>query len=249
MTEDDLEYPEAENAAPAVTYDDDANSPSLAYAVDIVMVIDITGSMGPVLDAVKERALRFDTELAAKLDEKSKRVDQLRVRVVAYRDFGSDEVALEASAFFVLPDDRSAYSAFVNRLTATGGGDAPESGLDALAYALESPWVTGLDRRRHVVVVFTDASSHPLAHATGHSQYPRGVASTMDELYDRWEGDGQVGGMESSAKRLLLFTPDSDPWSGLGSELEYAIHCPSQAGRGIADHDYDSILDLIAGSV
>jgi hypothetical protein len=246
MIDEDHEH---DAVAPAVAYDDDANSPSLAYAVDIVLVIDVTGSMGPVLEAVKQHALRFDTELAAKLDEKSKRVDQLRVRVIAFRDFGSDSDALDASDFFVLPDDRSAYAAFVNRLTPGGGGDAPESGLDAFAYALDSPWVTGLDKRRHVVVVFTDAPSHPLAHAAGHPQYPRGIASTMDELYDRWEGDGQSGGMESNAKRLLLFTPDGDPWTGLGTEMEYAIHYPSQAGRGIVDHDYDSILDLIAGSV
>jgi hypothetical protein len=228
--------------------DDTANNQSLAYAVDIVMVIDATGSMRPVIDEVKQHALRFHDQLQAKLTEKNKRVDQLRIRVVAYRDFAVDTSALEASEFFALPDDREAYAAFVNGLSAGGGGDEPESGLDALAYAIDSDWVRDRDKRRHVIVVFTDASSHPLAHNATHLQYPHGIARDMDELSDRWDGDGQMGGMEHNAKRLLLFTPDGAPWTDLVS-FDYAIHYPSRAGQGIADHDYDSILDLIAGSV
>lgn len=228
--------------------DNNANDQGLAYAVDLVLVIDATSSMRPVIDEVKSQALGFHEQLQAKLAEKNKRVDQLRVRVVTYRDFAVDPSALEASNFFTLPDEREAYAAFVNGIVAEGGGDEPESGLDAVAYAIESDWVRDRDKRRHVIVVFTDASSHPLAHNTGHMQYPHGIASTMDELSDRWDGEGQMGGMEHNAKRLLLFTPDGAPWTDLVS-FDYAIHYPSRAGHGIADHDYDSILDLIAGSV
>jgi len=220
-----------------------------AYAVDIVMCIDVTGSMGPVLEAVKEGAIRFSAELTRKLDAESKRVDQLRLRVIAFRDYGEDSDALDVSEFFVLPDQSVDFEAFVRKLRAGGGGDAPESGLDALALAIKSDWVTGLDRRRHIVVMFTDAPSHPLGHARDHPQYPAGIAGSLTELYEQWEGDGQNGGMEFSAKRLLLFAPDGDPWADLGGELNLAIHYPSVAGHGISDYDYDNILDLIAHSV
>jgi len=227
-----------------------SSNESFAYAVDIVMCIDVTGSMHPVIDAVKENAIRFQSDIERRLADKDKRVEQLRVRVVAFRDFGADEDgALEASDFFLLPDETVAFESFVRGLSHGGGGDAPESGLDALAYALRSDWVRALDRRRHIVVMFTDAPSHPLGHASHHPQYPSGIATNLDDLFDEWNGDGQAGGMEPSAKRLLLFAPDGDPWSSLGTHLEYAIHYPSQAGHGIADHDFDSILELIANSV
>jgi hypothetical protein len=63
---------------------------SLQYAVDIVFCIDVTGSMNPVLDAVKANALRFYDDVQTNLTEKGKQVDQLRVRVVAFRDFTAD---------------------------------------------------------------------------------------------------------------------------------------------------------------
>ncbi len=222
---------------------------AFAYAVDIVMCIDVTSSMRPVIDEVKDNAIGFREHFERKLAEKDKRVEQLRVRVVAYRDFAVDADALQTSEFFVLPEKQAAFESFVRGLTHGGGGDAPESGLDALAIAMRSDWVRSLDRRRHVVILFTDAPSHPLGHATGHSQYPAQVAESLDELVDQWNGDSQVAAMESSSKRLLMFAPDAEPWTEMSSVLEYAIHYPSQAGRGMADHDFDEVLELLAQSV
>jgi len=55
----------------------------LSYAVDIVFCIDVTGSMTPVIDAVKANALRFYDDVQTNLTAKGKNVDELRVRVVA----------------------------------------------------------------------------------------------------------------------------------------------------------------------
>ena len=71
---------------------------------------------------------------------------QLRVRVVAFRDLVADgDAAVEESPFFALPDERARFSEFVGGLRAEGGGDAPESGLEAVALAINSPWTS--DRR------------------------------------------------------------------------------------------------------
>ena len=127
----------------------------LSYAVDIVFCIDVTGSMSPIIDQVKANALRFYDDVQSNLTAKGKDVDQLRVRVIAFRDFVADgAAALAASAFFTLPDERASFSDFVNGLIAEGGGDAPESGLEAVALAIDSPWTTIGDRRRQVIVVW-----------------------------------------------------------------------------------------------
>ena len=135
----------------------------LSYAVDIVFCIDVTGSMTPILDAVKANALRFYDDVQHNLTAKGKNVDELRVRVIAFRDFVADgEAALQESPFFRLPAEQAGFSDFVNGLLAQGGGDAPESGLEAVALAVNSPWTNRGDRRRQVVVVWTDQPAHPL---------------------------------------------------------------------------------------
>ncbi len=135
----------------------------LSYSVDIVFCIDVTGSMTPIIDAVKGNALGFFDDVQANLTDKGKNVAQLRVRVVAFRDFAADgDGALEESPFFTLPEERAAFSDFVNGLTAQGGGDAPESGLEAVALAVNSSWTTTGDLRRQVIVVWTDQPAHPL---------------------------------------------------------------------------------------
>ena len=59
----------------------------LSYAVDIVFCIDVTGSMTPIIDQVKANALRFYDDVQSNLTAKGKNVDQLRVRVIGFRDF------------------------------------------------------------------------------------------------------------------------------------------------------------------
>ena len=79
----------------------------LSYAVDIVFCIDVTGSMTPILDAVKANALGFYDDVQTNLTAKGKNVAQLRVRVVAFRDFVADgDAALEESPFYTLPGER-----------------------------------------------------------------------------------------------------------------------------------------------
>ena len=62
----------------------------MSYAVDIVFCIDVTGSMTPIIDAVKANALGFYDDVQTNLTAKGKNVAQLRVRVVAFRDFVAD---------------------------------------------------------------------------------------------------------------------------------------------------------------
>jgi len=220
----------------------------LTYAVDIVFCIDVTGSMTPILDQVKANALRFYSNVQSNLTAKGKTVDELRVRVVAFRDIVADgEAALQESPFFELPAEDSGFSDFVNGLVAEGGGDAPESGLEAVALAITSPWTTRGDRRRQVIVVWTDQPAHPLDASVLPPPLTGRVPADFSALTDLWE-DPQ-GPLGSSSKRLILFAPDGPGWSDISGVWENVVHHPSQAGGGLSDVDYGTIIDSIGNSV
>jgi hypothetical protein len=220
----------------------------LHYNVDIVMCIDATGSMSPIIERVKENALRFYDDLMETMQQKGKVIDTLRVRVIAFRDFYFDkEKALEMSPFFVLPQEQNQFKAFVDSIVADGGGDEPENGLEALAMAIRSEWNKEGDKRRQIVIVWTDASTHPLElHAGAKPQaYPAGMPADFDELTDWWEGQY----MSRAAKRLIIYSPDAYAWTDIANHWENTIHYPSKAGEGLSEVDYQTILDAIANSV
>jgi hypothetical protein len=220
----------------------------LSYAVDIVFCVDVTGSMTPILDQVKANALRFYGDVQSNLTAKGKAIDELRVRVVAFRDIVADgEAALQESPFFELPAEETGFSGFVNGLVAEGGGDAPESGLEAVALAMTSPWTTRGDRRRQVMVVWTDAPAHPLDASALPPALAGRVPADFSALTDMWE-DPQ-GPLGSSSKRLILFAPDGPGWTDISGVWENVVHHPSQAGSGLSDIDYGTIIDSIGNSV
>ena len=68
-------------------------------------------------------------------EEEGIQLAALNAQVIAYRDKNEDYDWLEISETYSLPDQRSEYNDFVNGLRAKGGGDTPESGLEALQAA------------------------------------------------------------------------------------------------------------------
>jgi hypothetical protein len=221
----------------------------LKYNVDIVMCIDCTGSMGDLLDTVKNNALKFYPDLHQRCDEKGKEISELRRRAIAFRDFACDGAAAVAdTGFLSIPDQESEFKSFVSGLTPSGGGDEPENGLEALAMAINSDWTSGGDRRRHVVVVWSDASTHPLGVGKESSIYTQDMPANFDELTDWWE-DEQSGKMRKSAKRLVIFAPDASAWTEIGMNWSNTIHHPAKAGAGLEDVDYETILSTIVNSI
>ena len=103
----------------------------LDYNVDIVMCMDATGSMGSLLDTVKNNALKFYDDLMTRMAAKGKPVNELRVRVIAYRDYLADgDHAMLATDFFSLPEDAKDFEELVRGIKPMGGGDDPEDGLE-----------------------------------------------------------------------------------------------------------------------
>lgn len=223
----------------------------LGYAVDVVFVIDITASMGPVLNAVKRSAIGFHTHLVAAMSAKSKFISKLRVRVVAFRDFYDfPDDALTETPFYEIPEQNQEFGRFISCLTPDGGGDEPESGLEALAVAMASQWEHGMDRRRHVIVLCTDASSHPLERSHDYSvpKYPNAIPRSLDDLSDAWcDPDSTM--MDHAAKRLILYAPDVYPWNVISRYWDAVLHIQTEAGRGLDNINLAHVIDAIAGSI
>src|SRR5947209_6599987 len=102
--------------------------------VDIVFVIDVTESMQPYIDAVKQNMINFAQDLAQN-----------------HRDYRLGLVTFEDYVVSAYPDCNCPYSKtmtpdvqkfteWVGTLHAGGGGDIPEDPLDALTYAATLPF-------------------------------------------------------------------------------------------------------------
>jgi hypothetical protein len=138
---------------------------------DIVFLIDVSGSMAPVIDALRANIETFIDSLSRGDANNAPAVKDWRGKVVGYRDIESAETEglpwIEDNPFV---RDAVALKAQLAALRANGGGDEPESLLDAL-YTIatmeaspkgaqgEEPtrWRYRSEAAR-VVVVFTDAS-------------------------------------------------------------------------------------------
>jgi len=121
-----------------------------ANDVDIVFVVDTTGSMGGVIGSVRNN-------LTAIVDDLASSTNSFRVGVVSYRDFPertgnpNDYPARVDTPF---TSDRAAISAAIDSLQASGGGDFPESVLSGMNAGLDLSWRAGVTK---VMVVIGDA--------------------------------------------------------------------------------------------
>lgn len=227
-----------------------SNNYKITYNVDMVFCIDATGSMGGMIDMVKNNALHFYTDVSTAMAKKNKTIDKLRVRIVAFRDYIADgDEAMLVTDFFNLPEQTEDFEKCVRSIEAFGGGDDPEDGLEALGYAIKSKWNEEGIKKRQVVVVWTDADTHELGYGKKADNYPAKMAKDFDEL-TAWWGDRQNKGfINQNAKRLLLFAPDAPYWSTISDTWDNVIHFPSAAGEGLEEFDYAQIIDSISNTI
>lgn len=222
---------------------------NLDYNVDIVMCIDATGSMDHILDEVKRTALSFDKMFRDAMHASGKIVEQLRVKVIAFRDYIIDSEPMKESPFFVLPAQQSQFKAFLDGIEASGGGDEPENALEAIATALKTDWVTTGGKRRHVVLVFTDASALELNQRSGCKNYPHDLPKTLAELGDWWEGTSQYfsGNFEPKAGRMVIFCPRKEPWTQI--HVWNNLWTSFSDSYGLDGTEMNAVISLLTGSV
>ncbi|MCP3102018.1 VWA domain-containing protein [Myxococcus sp. K15C18031901] len=100
---------------PAPTQDGQAQA--ARPEIEVVFVLDTTGSMGGLLAGAKQKIFSIASRIA-----QGRPTPHLKVGLVAYRDVGDDYVTRR----FDLTDDLDTVFANLRRFEAGGGGDTPE---------------------------------------------------------------------------------------------------------------------------
>ena len=217
--------------------------------IDVVFCIDGTGSMGPCIESVKSNARRFHLEFVSEMTERGSEIDSMRIKVIVFRDYKDDgDGSMVESPFFELPADNSDFEKFLSEVSATGGGDGPENGLEALYYAMKSDFTTG-SKDRQVIVLFTDAEALDLRQRAGCPGYP---ADMVDEngLIELWGCVTQDSSIKlrDRIKRLVMFAPNGTKYKELSSKLKRSMFEPVNMADGLGDIDFKDIIKLIAAS-
>jgi len=206
-----------------------------------VMCIDNTGSMGELISLVKNNALGFHSDLKAACAKKGKKIDDIRLRVLSFGDF-SEKPIIE-SGLLQIPAQTSEFREFVKGIEAEGGDDVPEDALEAVAMAIKTGWNSGVTRRRHIIIVYTDAPAHDLGfnrHSMFYPQEP--MPMDFKEMTEWWNH------LDRKASRLILFAPNEDYWSRMNEEWPN-VYLKSLENVLRRKWGYEKILDAIANSL
>lgn len=132
-----------------------------ARSVEVVFVLDTTGSMSGMINAAKEKIWAIANTLAT-----AKPAPTIRMGLVGYRDRGDDYVTKITD----LTDDLDSVYEQLMGYKAKGGGDGPESVNQALAEAIgKIKWSTDESTYR---VVFLVGDAPPHMDYKGEEQYP-----------------------------------------------------------------------------
>ncbi len=146
---------------------------SISKNLDIVFVMDTTGSMSSAITGVKNSVTSFIATLTSA-------GYNAKVAVVPYDDDApAAEINIdgETKQWHDLTDGASA-SAFIDKLYANGGGDSLENAYAGIMYAWNNcSWRPGSQR---VIILITDEGSHYKSES-----YPGGAAGNA--LYDKSE--------------------------------------------------------------
>ncbi|KAG2029885.1 hypothetical protein BDR03DRAFT_906422 [Suillus americanus] len=141
--------------------------------LDIMFLQDATGSQQPYIDAARNEINQICSTLSSKGNFAP---DDLRFGLIAFRDHPPQDRS------FIIQEhpfttDFGSVAANLGSLTATGGGDGPESQSDALSAALKADWK---DKATKVVVLITDSPPHGIGEDG--DGFPKGCPLQIDPL-------------------------------------------------------------------
>lgn len=145
-----------------------ANNPNERPKVDVVFVLDTTGSMSGMIDAAKEKIWSVATTMAS-----AQPAPEIRVGLVAYRDRGDAYVTQITD----LSTDLDSMYATLMQFRADGGGDGPESVNQALHEAVEK--LSWSQNQQAYKVIFLVGDAPPHMDYPGEVQYPATLAAAQ----------------------------------------------------------------------
>lgn len=231
--------PKYGSAADQIIYDTTVKSFKTgenALTVDVVMCIDVTGSMSEIINTVKKNAIDFYDIFNRCCEEEDIHLLGLNSQVIAFQDKNHDgDQWINVSPTYSLPSQKSEFNSFVNNLYADDGGDTPESGLEALDMAFsKTDWGVDDGYHRQVIILWTDAPFLTGSYSS----------VTVSDLETKWDA-------MPSGRRLILFAPygngydNGGDWAAL-DEWTNLIH-ESDLTSGFNNFEY--ILKAIIGEL
>jgi hypothetical protein len=124
-------------------------TPQIPPKPDVVLLVDVTGSMGSTIANIK-------TNLDSVISSVTATQPGAQFAVASFGDF-ADSNAFQVNQ--ALTTDVAKLQAAVNSLKAVGGGDLPEDWINAL-YKLSTGAVTFRSDSSRIIVLVSDAPSH-----------------------------------------------------------------------------------------
>jgi Mg-chelatase subunit ChlD len=137
--------------------------------VDVVFVLDTTGSMADLIQTAKEKIWSIATTMAS-----AQQTPEIRIGLVAYRDRSDAYVTKVVD----LSEDLDSVYATLMDFEANGGGDTPESVNKALYDAVHNMSWSQQDQAYQVIFLVGDAPPHMDYNEV---RYPEIVASAKEK--------------------------------------------------------------------
>ena len=196
--------------------------------IEVVFVLDTTGSMGGLIQAAKEKIWAIANSLAS-----TKPAPHIKLGLIGYRDRGDEYVTKRTD----LTDDLDAVYKELMGFQATGGGDTPESVNQAMHEAVTKLSWSKDDKTYRVLFLVGDAPPHmdypdDVKHPeTCKLAATRGInintiqCGSIAETEPVWRevarrAEGQFFRVEQSGGAILAATPFDGKLAELAKELD-----------------------------
>jgi Mg-chelatase subunit ChlD len=195
--------------------------------IEVVFVLDTTGSMSGLIDAAKEKIWSVASTMAS-----AQSSPEIKMGLVAYRDRGDAYVTQTID----LTNDLDSMYATLMDFEAAGGGDGPESVNQALHEAVHNISWSQDDNTYRVVFLVGDAPAH--MDYQDDVKYPVTIAAaslkgivvnaiqcgTDTSARDTWQQIAQLGSgdyfqVDQSGSAIAIATPFDEELAKLSAEL------------------------------
>jgi len=196
--------------------------------IEVVFVLDTTGSMGGLIQAAKEKIWSIATTMA-----QAEQAPRIRMGVVAYRDRGDAYV----TRIVDLSDDLDSMYATLMDFQAAGGGDGPESVNKALHDAVHK--VSWSQEGNVYKVVFLVGDAPPHMDYQDDVKYPATIAAAKTrgilinaiqcgqdgQTTRKWQQIAQLGSgryfqVEQAGSAVAITTPFDEKLAELSAILD-----------------------------
>lgn len=215
-------------AAVAAAYAQSKEAVPARPSVEVIFVLDTTGSMGGLIEGAKQRIWAIANEIA-----KGRPAPKVRMGLVAYRDKGDEYV----TKVFDLSDNLDRTYADLMTLRAGGGGDGPEHVIAALSDAVDKVSWSKDPKAFKVVYLVGDAPPHedyadaPKLAAVMERAVRRGLIvnaapcgadASMMAAFERVarSGEGRLLPVPQDGGMVAVATPFDSPLAELSGKLE-----------------------------